>query len=580
MFIMTETLEKQEIGLKENETEYIIYCRKSTDSSSKQQEQSIPDQIKACVEYAENKWLKLADRPTWEGSEVFFKGDLRFDADYKWAYEDHDKKFIIKEQASARTPGKRAKRKALISYIRKNYKEGNKKKLWIISYAPDRQARNMREGGDLISLVDEEKVELHYTSFYFDGSNSGKLLLGILFAIGKWYADNLSALIHRWNEFKRRRVGDLKFKPGYLKDDNGSFYPDPDTFLIIRKAFDLKISGGKSDLYIADMINREGYQRVTKTKKVYKMNKDALRRMRIDPFYCWFVYLDNEDGEQEEVKMSSLNPEHQTMISREEHEILVELYEGKDRKRIVSLGKEEFATLRPIPNHLIEDNQWNPLSFYITKKNQLPKDFNDLSDIDKALKLKNRIRYRSSKSKLDIKYADIELAILSELRKLTFTKADYNEIIEYATNVVNEKNKERDQEIARLDRVNENYERSITQYILRQATLDNTSEEYKTLDKEINLNRDFIKHNEKEIERLKTKDKQEVKEFESLLALSKNAPNIYKMATLEQKSKIIELLFSKVVIHPKVGKEHQVDFHYNPNVEQMFKRKKSSPDKQ
>jgi len=61
---------------------------------------------------------------------------------------------------------------------------------------------------------------------------------------------------------------------------------------------------------------------------------------------------------------------------------------------------------------------------------------------------------------------------------------------------------------------------------------------------------------------------------------TKNAPNIYKMATLEQKSKIIELLFSKVVIHPKVGKEHQVDFHYNPNVEQMFKRKKTSPDKQ
>jgi hypothetical protein len=32
--------------------EYVIYCRKSTDDSSGQQTQSIPDQIRKCVDYA------------------------------------------------------------------------------------------------------------------------------------------------------------------------------------------------------------------------------------------------------------------------------------------------------------------------------------------------------------------------------------------------------------------------------------------------------------------------------------------------------------------------------------------------
>jgi hypothetical protein len=35
--------------------EYVIYCRKSSDESSGNQKQSIPDQIKACLTYAERE---------------------------------------------------------------------------------------------------------------------------------------------------------------------------------------------------------------------------------------------------------------------------------------------------------------------------------------------------------------------------------------------------------------------------------------------------------------------------------------------------------------------------------------------
>lgn len=33
--------------------EYIVYCRKSTDENTDRQIQSIPDQIKECMEFAE-----------------------------------------------------------------------------------------------------------------------------------------------------------------------------------------------------------------------------------------------------------------------------------------------------------------------------------------------------------------------------------------------------------------------------------------------------------------------------------------------------------------------------------------------
>jgi len=62
----------------------------------------------------------------------------------------------------------------------------------IISYSPDRQARNMLEGGELIDYVDQGLLALEYTNFHFDNSASGKMMLGIWFVFSKQYSDKLS----------------------------------------------------------------------------------------------------------------------------------------------------------------------------------------------------------------------------------------------------------------------------------------------------------------------------------------------------------------------------------------------------
>lgn len=43
--------------------EYVIYCRKSSDETSDNQKQSIPDQIRACINYTKREKLKIKEKP-------------------------------------------------------------------------------------------------------------------------------------------------------------------------------------------------------------------------------------------------------------------------------------------------------------------------------------------------------------------------------------------------------------------------------------------------------------------------------------------------------------------------------------
>jgi len=87
---------------------YIIYCRKSTDESSDNQKQSIPDQIRACVSYAEREGLTIVSKPKdfslFESESEVYKEDNEADLVNRKTFQDTRHLFIIKEQETAKVP--------------------------------------------------------------------------------------------------------------------------------------------------------------------------------------------------------------------------------------------------------------------------------------------------------------------------------------------------------------------------------------------------------------------------------------------------------------------------------------------
>lgn len=101
--------------------EYILYCRKSSDETSDLQKQSIPDQIRACVEYAKKENLSIAKKPSnfadFESELEIYKEDNDSEIANRRIYQSTRDLYIIKEQESGKIPYKRPKWRRLVKLI-------------------------------------------------------------------------------------------------------------------------------------------------------------------------------------------------------------------------------------------------------------------------------------------------------------------------------------------------------------------------------------------------------------------------------------------------------------------------------
>ena len=90
-----------------NDSEYVIYVRKSTDESSGQQTQSIPDQLKKCIDYAKNNDLKIRLKPKdfeFQTDKELWNEENDTDITSRQMYKETQNLYIIKEQESAKVP--------------------------------------------------------------------------------------------------------------------------------------------------------------------------------------------------------------------------------------------------------------------------------------------------------------------------------------------------------------------------------------------------------------------------------------------------------------------------------------------
>lgn len=234
-------------GERPTETVYVMYLRKSTRDESKQ-ERSIEDQRKDCERIVKDRNLK-------------------------WNKDD-----TIIETESAKTPDQRPLFKKMLSDIREGKYQG------IIAWNPDRLARNMREGGEIIDMIDSGLIsDLQFPTHHFTNDPNGKMLLGMAFVLSKQYSDALSQRVTRGvrNKFAEGKVHREKY--GYKVLDS-RLVPDGKNFDLISKAWRMRLEGQSLEA-IANFLAKEGYVKTLKNGAIKHITPQILSRLFKDPIY-------------------------------------------------------------------------------------------------------------------------------------------------------------------------------------------------------------------------------------------------------------------------------------------------------
>jgi site-specific DNA recombinase len=190
---------------------------------------------------------------------------------------------VFEEAKSAKTPGR-----PLFAQMLKRLEAGEAD--GIASWAPDRLARNSIDGGHIIYLLDRGVLrDLKFATYTFENNSQGKFMLGIMFNQSKYYSDALSENVKRGNATKVA-MGWRPNRPpiGYLNcPKTRTIIPDPDLFPLVRRMFELLLSGNHSPRDIT-LIARDEWGLRTPKRKVRggtPLSLSAVYKMFSNPFY-------------------------------------------------------------------------------------------------------------------------------------------------------------------------------------------------------------------------------------------------------------------------------------------------------
>src|SRR3989338_8151090 len=223
---------------------YFLYARKSTDEEDRQI-LSIQAQITETIEYAKKEKLEIIQE------------------------------FI--ESRTAKAPG-RPIFNEMISLLERGKAEG------ILTWHPDRLARNSMDGGKIIYLVDKEVIkDLKFPTYRFDNTAQGKFMLSIAFSQSKYYVDNLSENIKRGIRQKIRNGIFCGPAPvGYLNNTKTrTVVVDKNKASLVRKLFELYSTGNYTLESVALKIDSLGFA----AQKGNPLRISKCQQILTSPFY-------------------------------------------------------------------------------------------------------------------------------------------------------------------------------------------------------------------------------------------------------------------------------------------------------
>lgn len=292
---------------------YAVYLRRSTDSEDRQV-RSLDDQLDECEKLAKRLGITIL------------------------------KEDVFSERESAKLSGERK----LFDRMLLGFESG--KYQGLLCYSPDRLSRNMLEAGKIIEMVDLDKIQdLHFSTYSFENSPNGKMMLGILFATSKQYSDKLSQDIGRGidgNALEGKYNGSVK-KGYYAEMPSKHFMPDAHNWQLLRQAFVMRLYEGKTNQEVADFLNdvHFSYRKTQNDKyKIAKMNNKSVGDLFADSFYCGvYKYGDNVTDLSEHYNfLPIITPDEYIALNRN----LAESFNEKTVGRKTSSQRLDFGLLR------------------------------------------------------------------------------------------------------------------------------------------------------------------------------------------------------------------------------------------
>ena len=154
----------------------------------------------------------------------------------------------------------------------------------ILSWNPDRLARNSVDGGKVIYLLDTGKLaSLKFPTFWCDTTSQGKFMLNMAFGQSKYYVDSLSENTKRGLRQKVRRGEYPGLSPvGYINDSRTkTIVIDKKAAPVIRQAFEMYAEGNQT----LDTIGMFLAQNQLLTKHGKKIYRTRATFILSNPFY-------------------------------------------------------------------------------------------------------------------------------------------------------------------------------------------------------------------------------------------------------------------------------------------------------
>ncbi len=191
----------------------------------------------------------------------------------------------------------------------------------ILVWKLDRLARNFRDGGEIISLLQESIIAEIITPFGSYYPHDNVLTLAVEFGTANQFIRNLSEDIKRGNKTKLEK-GELPGPAplGYLDNPLTKLKTiDPVKGKFIQKAFELYSDG----TYSLRMINNYLFEKGFKTRGGLSLSKAMLHKILQNPFYYGMMR-----------RAGQLYPgKHEALITKELFDICQDILSGKSRPR-------------------------------------------------------------------------------------------------------------------------------------------------------------------------------------------------------------------------------------------------------